>query len=321
LLNGYVYFAADDGKHGKELWRSDGTVKRTKLFADVVPGKVGSAPREIVATSDRVYFVDDIQGATKEHLWKTDGLSVKLLETASNQFSGVFAGIYQLTPLSQTLYYTEDERGQIGGADSVWEVSATANSLKRVGNFKLPRMVAPGTQGDGSKRIFFYEPGSVDGSMIAIYGLRPQKPLSIVQTGLDPQRAATIVQVADDLYYSRGTDLWLSEGGKPRIVKSFPQTDRIVGVAALGVDAHPHVIVATATASHSIVPDHADLYVSDRTSTGTVLLKSTNIFSSVTMQFTDTIFASDRLYFVVHAPANSWDLWVSDDTSAGTHVT
>src|SRR5436309_259762 len=67
--------------HDTELWRSDGTLTGTKLFADLVPGYGDSNPHDFVATSDRLYFVDNIIGSNKQHLWKTDGTSVRLVDT------------------------------------------------------------------------------------------------------------------------------------------------------------------------------------------------------------------------------------------------
>jgi ELWxxDGT repeat protein len=37
VLDGVVYFTADDGDHGRELWRSDGTEGGTSLVKDINP--------------------------------------------------------------------------------------------------------------------------------------------------------------------------------------------------------------------------------------------------------------------------------------------
>src|SRR5262245_51203926 len=37
-INGTLYFVADDGVHGRELWKTDGTEKGTVLVKDIWPG-------------------------------------------------------------------------------------------------------------------------------------------------------------------------------------------------------------------------------------------------------------------------------------------
>jgi len=53
---GIVYFVADDGILGNELWRSDGTTEGTVLLNDYVTGPLSGSPRELVLFRDTVYF-------------------------------------------------------------------------------------------------------------------------------------------------------------------------------------------------------------------------------------------------------------------------
>ena len=44
---GSLYFSADDGVHGDELWTSDGTDDGTTLASDINPGSGGSLPYDL----------------------------------------------------------------------------------------------------------------------------------------------------------------------------------------------------------------------------------------------------------------------------------
>jgi ELWxxDGT repeat protein len=70
-LGGTLFFSADDGIHGVELLRSDGT-EPGALVADVRPGERGSGPAPIAAAGGNLYFAanDGIHG---RELWRSDG--------------------------------------------------------------------------------------------------------------------------------------------------------------------------------------------------------------------------------------------------------
>jgi ELWxxDGT repeat protein len=56
---GRLYFAANDGEHGVELWESDGTAEGTRMVEDVAPGPSSSHPSELTPAGDRLYFAAD----------------------------------------------------------------------------------------------------------------------------------------------------------------------------------------------------------------------------------------------------------------------
>jgi ELWxxDGT repeat protein len=67
-----MLFVADDGVHGFELWRTDGTAAGTTIVADIFPGEVSSSAYPLIRLDDRVLFWAD-DGVQGLELWRTDG--------------------------------------------------------------------------------------------------------------------------------------------------------------------------------------------------------------------------------------------------------
>ncbi len=73
VLNDILYFNANDGIHGFELWRSDGTENGTFMIKDIYnsPINASSSAREFVLLNNTVYFIANDNAGTG--LWTTDG--------------------------------------------------------------------------------------------------------------------------------------------------------------------------------------------------------------------------------------------------------
>lgn len=74
ILGDHFYFAADDGVHGMELWRSDGTPQNTMIVKDLVPGPDHAKPERLVSLDDKLYF-RAFTPAYGCELWAIDGSS------------------------------------------------------------------------------------------------------------------------------------------------------------------------------------------------------------------------------------------------------
>ena len=68
-VKGVLYFYADDGIHGLELWKSDGTSTGTVLVNDLRPGIEGSTPSNLTVVNGILYFTAD-DGIHGIAVWK-----------------------------------------------------------------------------------------------------------------------------------------------------------------------------------------------------------------------------------------------------------
>lgn len=111
-----VYFSADDGAAGMEVWRTNGTT--ASLFADLHPSG-SSNPRLFTVASSKLFFAASTP-TTGIELWVTDGV-------AAPQVFNVRAGNTSSSPANLTsfggeLYFAADG----GGGRGVWHTNGIA---------------------------------------------------------------------------------------------------------------------------------------------------------------------------------------------------
>jgi ELWxxDGT repeat protein len=126
-IGGTLFFRANDGMSGIELWKSDGTEAGTVPVRDIFPGAPGSYPRYLANLGGTLFFrARDAQHGYE--LWKSDGT-----EVGTFLVKDISTGIAEsdprfLTNVAGTLFFRALDMGGI----ELWKSDGTEGGTVRV---------------------------------------------------------------------------------------------------------------------------------------------------------------------------------------------
>jgi ELWxxDGT repeat protein len=162
-VNSVLLFPADDGVHGVELWKSDGTAAGTTLVKDLWPGAGSANPRAINVASDTLLFTAD-DGPDSSALWRSDGAAA-----GTTRVQALLPGAIAQEPTlaGEQLFFSTDD-GLHG-----YELWALPTSAQAHLTFSAPAQVA-----------------AAPGSLVAI-------PIDYRNAGQAPAASTTLVATLD----------------------------------------------------------------------------------------------------------------------------
>jgi ELWxxDGT repeat protein len=112
VVNKTLFFVADDGVKGRELWKSDGTTAGTTLVKDIntkagTTGTLDSNPSELRSVNGRVFFLAD-NGINGRELWVSDGTAAGTVMVKDIVAGIGDAGIQEMAVSGDVLCFTAD---------------------------------------------------------------------------------------------------------------------------------------------------------------------------------------------------------------------
>jgi ELWxxDGT repeat protein len=235
-FKGETFFRANDGEHGIEWFRTDGTPGGTSMLVDLNPGTGSSFPggispgdpREVATAAvlgDALLFLGFAPGGAGAELYRTDGTAagtvlLKNIHPTGNSVPQRFMAV------GDTLYFTADD-GTNGR--QLWKTDGTADGTVRVSNIPNDspalaptplallggRLVFSARSDDGATlgRELWITDGTPAGTTL----LKNIHPSGSSSPGFTANGTPDVAVVGDHLYFAatdalHGRELWRTDG-------------------------------------------------------------------------------------------------------------
>lgn len=354
-IDGQLWFSADDGTNGREIWRTNGTEPGTALFIDINPGAAGSNPAGFTKVNDITFFIAN-DGVTGPELWKSDGTIAGTTLVKDINPGAAGSGIGGMVNINGTLFFTatngidgselwksdgtlagtvmvKDIRTSPAGASSGPSAFAIANNIlffaafDNSGNTGIWK--TDGTEAGTTLVSYAFIGQMVSINNTILFSSPSGFPTSLWKT--DGTAAGTVLVksaagMISGINNVNGTAFYTSVGSPANTIRVWKSDGTTAGTVEVKQIVPPP--------SFSIGPwssvngfyffnapvssaSGAELWKSDGTEAGTVLVK--DIFpGTITSSIVNPAPVNNILYFSANDGVSGNEIWKTDGTEAGT---
>jgi ELWxxDGT repeat protein len=325
----HVFFVADDGIHGKELWASDGSFLGSYLVRDLCPGACSADPTSLIDLGGVLYFVAD-DGVHGREIWKSDGtaggtvLAVDVnpgvgdgVDSLADADGAHFFGVLAATGPTGREPFRSD--GTPAGTQLMGDLNpGAAGSSPRILGIVGPRTLFVADDGVHGAELWAWDSRTLAATMVA--DINPGPSFS-----MDPTLSPTSVQGADSIASPKGgailftandgvhgAELWISDGTDDGTYLLAEIAAGPSGSFPLGFTALNGAVYFSASG-----PEGHELWRTDGTEAGTALFN--DIYPGTSGSAPQELTAvGDLLFFLAYDPTFGEQLFRSDATVAGT---
>jgi ELWxxDGT repeat protein len=309
--SGRLFFAADDGKTGLELWSTDGTAAGTAEVRDVNATTASSSPTNFTTFGGRVLFD---AGATLS-LYTSDGTAAgtSVLKTFTRPATGASQAPGNFTPAGNLLYFTAPDPTK---GEGIWQTDGTTAGTVELNTNGIGPLLGTGLAVLGG-RVYFIAQASgkasdelyaTDGTAAGTVAVAPAN-----QSSYGSVEVPSMVVAGGQLFFQ-------AQSSGSQVVQLYRTDGTAAGTSLVPTPAGASVYNLTAIGSTvyfalSAAGD-AGLWRTDGTAGGTVQLSTATPVAGVLG--TGSVNADGTLYFVAADAVHGTELWKSDGTAAGT---